>query len=168
MGGESPASIMNQPLPSMSSLVFAVITTPKYHGTRVRALQQTWCGQEGVKCLFISDGVGDTSGFKPDIVQQLNPELQAVPDKYERAQYRFMPALQEVHSVIASSFPQAKWLVLVDDDTYVLMHNLRVELSKQDPTQAIYMGEALDALAMRWACGKNGEGGCSDDEEGKQ
>lgn len=39
------------------------------------------------------------------------------------------------------------WVLKADDDTYVIMENLRHILAKEEPTQPLYMGFQMKVLA---------------------
>jgi len=78
------------------------------------------------------------------------------------AQYRFLPALQHVKQSAAFTRGRFRWLVLVDDDSFVFATHLRWVLSRLDATQPLYLGdfgsstEAFGLHVPRFACGGGG------------
>lgn len=70
------------------------------------------------------------------------------------AQYRFLPALLEYRK--RNEFAHAKWIVLVDDDAFVFVENLRRHLENYPSHVPLYMGEFLDGPNWSFVCGGGG------------
>ena len=78
------------------------------------------------------------------------------------AQYRFLPALRHVQASAAFASGAFKWIVLIDDDTFVFVPRLLSLLARLDAESPIYAGDfgsSGDAARLhvpRFACGGGG------------
>merc|ERR1711935_906632 len=67
--------------------------------------------------------------------------------EYERAQLRYLPVLDYMRELMTSGrdmkFGKTKWLVLVDDDTFVFHRNLASNLASLDSSTPIYTGDVI-------------------------
>ena len=78
------------------------------------------------------------------------------------AQYRFLPALQHVAASPAFTGGKFRFVVLVDDDSYVFVRRLLWLLSRIDHKRPLYLGdfgaspEAILLGVKRFACGGGG------------
>jgi len=50
--------------------------------------------------------------------------------------YKNIPAFK----LLYDTYPNAKWYMMVDDDTYVFLSNLKKRLSFYDPEEKLYLG----------------------------
>lgn len=53
-----------------------------------------------------------------------------------------MPGMKELYN----RFPDADWYIMIDDDTYVFMDNLKTALNKYDPNEPYYLGAATNFI----------------------
>ncbi|KAI9189790.1 hypothetical protein H9P43_001223 [Blastocladiella emersonii ATCC 22665] len=67
-------------------------------------------------------------------------DREVVPDQKSRGwkldAYKNIPAVREMYH----RYPDAKWYIMIDDDTYVFMENLHRVLSALDPSEPHYVG----------------------------
>ena len=152
-----------------SRALLAVVMTSR--ATRQRALRahQTWCSStHRLGCLFVADapfGAGLPSGMQWRVQPAAPP-----PDccKHGRgffcsahrrqtlpAQYRYLPALQAARR--ARPFAQFRWVVIVDDDSYVFVPHMLRLLSGYSHRRAVMLGEFKGDGS--YACG--GAGACT-------
>ena len=120
-------------------IVFAVLTGKEHHDDRAAAAKQTWCA--GINaCIFFSDA---PSATLPTIAISFDglPSL----TEYERAQLRYLPVLDYMRELMTSDmkFGKTKWLVMVDDDTFVFHRNLASNLALTDSSTPIYTGDVI-------------------------
>ncbi|XP_044314036.1 glycoprotein-N-acetylgalactosamine 3-beta-galactosyltransferase 1 [Drosophila rhopaloa] len=103
-----------------------VLTMPKNHQTRVRKVKHTW-GKRCNKLIFISS--------------QEDHELGAidvgVPEDRNNLYLKMRKALEFVYKNYAEDYD---WFLKADDDTFVIMENLRFMLYPYDPEAALYFG----------------------------
>ena len=121
------------------------------------------CGPRLAACVYFSNTTSRATLGTPattiDIVQEMIdkhnfPEWSVRSDYYwpvyRSAQLRFLPALHWLRERVTANpatnpktaqyFGAAKWVLLVDDDTFVFYHNLKIHLESLDPTRKIYTG----------------------------
>jgi len=139
-------------------VVFAVLTGAIHHRDRAEFVKETWCSRLD-SCVFVSD---ERDPSLHNVVITLE-NLPAGVDGYQRAQLRFLPALNYMRDLLLSRgdghspFGRAKWLVVVDDDTFVFYNNLHHHLATLDASRPIYTG---DVFPREWLPVKmNGNGG---------
>jgi hypothetical protein len=139
-------------------IVFAVLTGAIHHRDRAEFVRSTWCAELD-SCVFVSD---ERDPALHNVVITLE-NLPASIDGYQRAQLRYLPALNYMRDLIVSPeqahspFANANWLVVVDDDTYVFFENLKHHLGTLNPSEPIYTG---DVFPREWLPVRaNGNGG---------
>ena len=122
-------------------IVFAVLTGKEHHNDRAAAAKQTWCA--GINaCIFFSDAPSAT-------LPTISISFDGLPSltEYERAQLRYLPVLDYMRELMTSGrdmkFGKTKWLVLVDDDTFVFHRNLASNLASLDSSTPIYTGDVI-------------------------
>lgn len=122
-------------------IVFAVLTGKEHHSDRAAAAKQTWCA--GINaCIFFSDTPSVT-------LPTISISFDGLPSltEYERAQLRYLPVLDYMRELMTSGrdmkFGKSKWLVLVDDDTFVFHRNLASNLALMDASTPIYTGDVI-------------------------
>ena len=143
-------------------IIFGVITGGGME-ERYGSIAKTWCGPHLAACVYFSNVSVSATEASPastiDIVQEAITEhgypawslrSERYWPVYRSAQLRFLPALHwlrkrvmadPVHNPKTSQyFGDAKWILLVDDDTFVFYHNLATHLGSMDHTQSIYTG----------------------------
>ncbi|CAL8127786.1 unnamed protein product [Orchesella dallaii] len=104
-----------------------IMTSPSNHKTRAVHVKRTW----GKRCnilLFMSTA-NDT-------------ELQSVAlnNLREGRRYLWAKTKEAFKYIYQNYFDKADWFVKADDDTYVIMENLRLFLKDKDPKAPIYFG----------------------------
>ena len=167
--------------PLAPAILFVIITS---RTTRDRALStfSSWCAtaiSNGCWCQFVSDqpfGGGASNPLpshngKPMQWSVVRKVPQPAPghccrgkktgffcsehrQKTLRAQYRYLPALAAARRGSIFATGRAKWVVLLDDDSYVFVKRLRRLLSRYDPEKRWLLGEFRHDRA--YACGGAG------------
>ena len=103
-----------------------VMTSPDNLQKRAKHVQATW-GRRCNVLLFISDK--DDADF-PAVGVNVSPGRTHLASKTERAFYY----------ITRHHYNDADWFLKADDDTYVIMENLRYMLSEHAPTDPVYFG----------------------------
>ena len=123
-------------------IVFAVLTGKEHHQDRAEASKLTWCTDINA-CIFFSDTPSESLPTVSISFEGLPQSL----SKYSKAQLRYVPVLNYMRELITNGqdemFAKAKWLVIVDDDTFVFHHNLASYLRTLDDTTPIYTGDVV-------------------------
>ena len=143
-------------------IIFGVITGGGME-ERYGSIAKTWCGPELGACVYFSNDTARASQAAPvptvDIVQE-TLDRHSYPNwalrseyywpVYRSAQLRFIPALHWLRERVmadpaknpktAQYFGAAKWVLLVDDDSFVFYHNLKTHLESLDHNKKIYTG----------------------------
>jgi hypothetical protein len=123
-------------------IVFAVVTGKEHHQDRAEPVKSTWCTDINA-CVFFSDTPSESL---PTVAISFEGLPQSL-SKYSRAQLRYVPVLNYMRELITSGqdemLSKAKWLVIVDDDTFVFHHNLASYLATLDDTTPIYTGDVV-------------------------
>lgn len=156
---------------SVSQIQFVVMSSQKLQA-KAQLAHRTWCAIPGVRCLFVSDG-----HFEDGRGNEL-PSLHVVPRrardidprrccKHDRgffcgehrqatmpAQYRFLPALIHAKSLPQVRSGDTRWVIVVDDDSFVFMGNLLQLLRTLDPREPVYFGDVHPT--KRLVCGGGG------------
>ncbi|XP_032891236.1 glycoprotein-N-acetylgalactosamine 3-beta-galactosyltransferase 1-like [Amblyraja radiata] len=103
-----------------------VMTAPANLETKARHIKTTW----GKRCnilLFMSS--------------ESNPDFPAIGlETKEGRNQLYRKTIKAFHYVHQHHIDQADWFLKADDDTYVIVENLRLLLSKYSPDDAVYMG----------------------------
>jgi len=181
-----PKAVVTQDLhPSIRpvQVLFIIMGSTRLRSRSERAFR-SWCqSQRGSRCLFVTD---DGPRQRADSANASMPQLlvdvrapkrccvrtgrRRVPSFFcspHRAatlpsQYRFLPALRHVQTSDAFTSGAFKWVVIIDDDTYVYVPRLLWLLARLDPKTPIYTGDFIasgDATrhkVPRFACGGGG------------
>ena len=148
-----------------SSVLFVVLTA---HQTRHRALlaHHSWCA--GANCLFVAeDALGERWQPAPRWAQlhlSTHPPTgccrksrfycSAHRKRTLAAQYRFLPALQLARRSVGVTSGRVRWVVMLDDDSFVFVAHLLGLLRQYDHTRPLLLGEFR--ADMRYACGGGG------------
>lgn len=103
-----------------------IMTCPKNHQTKAKAVKQTW-GKRCDKILFMSSRRDDDIGT---IVLRVNEGRNYLWTKTKKA---FM----YIHDTFLNDYD---WFLKADDDTYVIMENLKHLLESHNPNTPIYFG----------------------------
>eukprot|EP00966_Prymnesium_polylepis_P281431 6503003-Prymnesium_polylepis.2 len=147
-------------------IIFGVMTGREKHQTRASHMLRTWCADVGA-CVFFSDAESENATLatvKLNMEESLSgaaldactvPGSGAVPPEqaqtYSLAQLRFLPAIAKLRSWILGNkggrFNRVRWLVMVDDDTYVFHRNLKEVLSALDHSTPV---STRSKMLARW------------------
>ncbi|KAG8466607.1 hypothetical protein KFE25_007986 [Diacronema lutheri] len=153
----------------LSEIHFVVMSSDEVMERAIYA-NHTWCSYAEARCIFAtpkqicSQAYGGclkaiiVSGRAPsNCCAQRDFFCKAHRAETLSAQYRFLPALLEYRK--RPEFAEAKWVVLVDDDAFVFVENLRRLLEHYPPHVPFYMGEFLEGRGPQswaFACGGGG------------
>ena len=125
-----------------TNIVFAVLTGKEHHEDRAEAVKATWCSEINA-CIFFSDTPSES-------LPTVSISFEGLPvglSKYNRAQLRYVPVLNYMRELLVGghddTFRNCKWMVIVDDDTFVLYHNLKQFLSTLNHDNPIYTGDVV-------------------------
>ncbi|CAJ0579329.1 unnamed protein product, partial [Mesorhabditis spiculigera] len=127
----SPAA---RKLPKSGSLFCWAMTSTKYHGDRVPAVNGTWLPRCDHGQFFTNDAMD------PELNIAYSTVFAGIPDTYENLFFKTRYALRHIYRNISSQF---NWYLKADDDTYVIVENLRAYLAKLDPNIPYYLGYRL-------------------------
>ncbi len=114
-----------------------ILTTPKYFNTRTRAVNTTWAPRCD-KYLFISEHTNNTQHFPIAPIQNLTIGYKHLTKKSTLAFYY----------AYENFIDQFDWFVKADDDTYIIIENLKNFLQKQNSSQAITFGYNLKVYSL--------------------
>lgn len=126
----SPAA---QRLPKSGKLFCWVQTSTIYHDTRSLAINETWIHRCDHGQLFTSEKFNDTR-------IPYSTVFAGIPDNYYNLFFKSRYAFHHIYTNISSSFD---WYLKADDDTYVIVENLRAYLSTLNPDEPHYLGYVL-------------------------
>ncbi|KAF8383888.1 hypothetical protein PRIPAC_73030, partial [Pristionchus pacificus] len=118
-------------LPNKGEILCWLLTSEKYHDTRALAVNETWLK----RC---DHGVFFTN--KPFEKEQRIPYrtvFSGIPDSYENLFYKSRYAFYYLSEIMRADFD---WFVKADDDTFIIVDNLRKYLRTLDPSQPYYVG----------------------------
>lgn len=108
-----------------------VMTSPDTLQSKARHVKATW-GQRCNKLLFMSS--------------QFDPDLPAVGlPVSEGRDYLWMKTRAAFQYIYDHHFDDADWFLKADDDTYVIVENLRHLLENRDPVTPVYFGRRFKA-----------------------
>ena len=107
-----------------------IMISPKYHLTRGVHIKKTW-GRKCNKLLFMS------SEHDPVIDSIALPGMK---EKITHLWSKTRKAFQLIHD---EYLEEADWFLKADDDTYMIMENLRQMLFQYNPKTALYLGQRL-------------------------
>lgn len=112
-----------------------VMTSPENHKTRAIHVQATW-GKRCDKLLFVSEQT-DTS----------LPVLKVSVDHgREHLTAKTMTAFDHIFE---DHFDEADWFLKADDDTYVVVENLKYFLSSQNSSNAVFFGHHFKTIVKQ-------------------
>ncbi|KAL6743720.1 hypothetical protein Aduo_016728 [Ancylostoma duodenale] len=131
-------------LPKKGRLLCFVITTPRYHSTRVPAINETWLPRCDHGQFFTSEEM-DSSIPHSTVLANL-------PDDYDYLFHKTLLSFYYAFSEISDKFD---WYYKADDDTYVVMEHMYEYLATLDPNEPYYLGYTLKPYLTR---GYNGGG----------
>jgi len=103
-----------------------VMTQPKNHGTRGAMIMKTW----GRKCTHIKFLTTKDDENIPALKIPVEEEYNHI---WGKTKYGFKTAYEEYHDKV-------DWVMKADDDTYVIMENLRYLLSSLNSSDPVWVG----------------------------
>lgn len=112
-------------------ILFLVITTAKYHDTRVRAILNTWAKDLQSNIYFFTDG----PGTYPQLVNL------RVSSDYHSASLKTVLAL--IHAWTYLGGQQSEWVMISDDDTFIYTDRLYAFAKDQQPNEGLCFGNKL-------------------------
>lgn len=115
-----------------------ILTSPKSHLTRAKAVNNTW-GPRCDRYFFISDPPDPKASKEQDEITKTLP-IAPIVDITAGYQYLIQKTKSGFLYFYQHHFNDCEWFVKADDDTYLLVENLRTFLSNQDTTQPITFG----------------------------
>ena len=115
-----------------------ILTSPKNHLTRAQAINDTW-GPRCDRYFFVTDpSTGNSSQNQQDIAERLPiAPIRNITGGYAHLIQKSRLAFLYAHEQYSN---ECEWFVKADDDTYLLVENLRRFLSKHDPAQPVTFG----------------------------
>ncbi|XGW30866.1 hypothetical protein V3C99_009659 [Haemonchus contortus] len=131
------------------SILCWVMTTSIYHKTRVRAINSTWLRRCDAS-HFLTNNDRFLDDFTP--YHTIFAEL---PDSYFKLFWKTRLALYYVYTNISSNYD---WYYKSDDDTYVIMENLRSYLATFNPNEPHYIGFRLKRRMPKHGYNAGGSG----------
>ncbi|KAF1752242.1 hypothetical protein GCK72_018796 [Caenorhabditis remanei] len=126
----SPAA---QKLPKKGKLFCWVQTSTIYHDTRSLAINETWIHRCDHGQLFTSEKFNDSR-------IPYSTVFAGIPDNYYNLFFKSRYAFHHIYTNISSEFD---WYLKADDDTYIIVENLKAFLSTLNPDEPHYLGYVL-------------------------
>ncbi|CAI2353340.1 unnamed protein product [Caenorhabditis sp. 36 PRJEB53466] len=120
-------------LPKKGKLFCWVQTSSIYHDTRSLAINETWIHRCDHGQLFTSEKFNDSR-------IPYSTVFAGIPDNYYNLFFKSRYAFQHIYTNISSQFD---WYLKADDDTYVIVENLKTFLSTLNPNEPHYLGYIL-------------------------
>ncbi|CAJ0560485.1 unnamed protein product, partial [Mesorhabditis spiculigera] len=121
-------------LPRTGNLFCWAMTSTKYHENRVIAVNQTWLPRCDHGQFFTNDVMD------PRLNIAYSTVFAGIPDYYTNLFFKTRYALHYIYREISGSFD---WYLKADDDTYVVVENLRAYLAGLDPSIPYFLGYRL-------------------------
>nr|XP_044251053.1 glycoprotein-N-acetylgalactosamine 3-beta-galactosyltransferase 1 [Drosophila takahashii] len=122
-----PPDILASRLFNETRVLCMVITSPKNHQSRAIHIQRTW-GKRCNKVIFMSS--------KAD--KELGSVVLNVREGYSNSWPKTRASLEYVYK---HYFEKYDWFLKADDDTYVIMENLRALLHAYSPKTQVFFGD---------------------------
>jgi hypothetical protein len=177
------AATMTQAKLQTNEISFAVLTSAKHHNTRLRDLLGSWGSRASIRIVATDNATDVEAASIPSLTvfpyhgsKLLGRKAIAIWARFCRDESFLTPlgsgsatsssastaAATVVATNSASSIEKAgkmtgaKWFVMVDDDTFVAIHNLRWALSALDPLKPVYAGYVLTHMPDKPIVGGGG------------
>ncbi|CAB3398017.1 unnamed protein product [Caenorhabditis bovis] len=122
-----------QKLARSGKLMCWVQTSPLYHDTRSLAINETWIHRCDHGQLFTSEEFEDQR-------IPFSTVFAGIPDTYYNLFFKSRYAFKYIHDNISKDF---EWYMKADDDTYVIVENLKKYLDTLNPDEPHYLGYVL-------------------------
>uniref|UniRef100_A0A914EGI2 N-acetylgalactosaminide beta-1,3-galactosyltransferase n=1 Tax=Acrobeloides nanus TaxID=290746 RepID=A0A914EGI2_9BILA len=120
-------------LPTRGTIFCWVMTTVKYHDSRMPAINQTWLKRCDHGQFFTNKPIPDE--FVPHTAI-----FEGFSDSYEDLFWKSFYALYYTYEHISKDF---QWYMKADDDTYLIMENLRHYLQRFNSSEPLFLGFRL-------------------------
>ena len=127
---------------SLDHILFGVMTSG-VNSRRARATKATWCGAAGIKCVFFSETAETAKEVEPVVA------FYDIGSDYKSAQLKFLPALQFLKTHPDFRSGKVQWVMLVDDDTFVLSRNLMLTLDQFGAGTTRYIGHTCPEAVVK-------------------
>ncbi|XP_030377706.1 glycoprotein-N-acetylgalactosamine 3-beta-galactosyltransferase 1 [Scaptodrosophila lebanonensis] len=118
-----------------------VLTCPDYIERYAQHVRATW-GQRCTKLVFVSSEHNESLG----VVRVIEPEA----DAYDNLWNKTREGFRHVYETYGGQYD---WFIKADDDTYVIMENLRYMLAAYDPNMPIYFGYKMNRYNVSYMSG---------------
>ncbi len=123
---------------SSARILCLILTSPRYFRTRAKAINDTWAPRCD-RYFFVTERTPQT--LTPDqlnFAQQLPiAPIQNIIPGYEHLTQKTTLAFLFAYDYYVNDFD---WLVKADDDTYLIVDNLKAFLSEQNATEPVTFG----------------------------
>ncbi|XP_050711672.1 glycoprotein-N-acetylgalactosamine 3-beta-galactosyltransferase 1-like [Eriocheir sinensis] len=119
-----PSAARSGEIPETPLVLCYVLAGPSTHRTALH-VKNTW-GQRCDSLVF----------FSTEDDANLSPEVLDVPEGYGYLWAKSKAALTHLHA----QYPQFHWYLKADDDTFIVVENLRYFLQGRDPDEPVYYG----------------------------
>lgn len=126
----------------LEHILFGVMTSG-VNSRRARATKATWCGAAGIKCVFFSETAETAKEVEPVVA------FYDIGSDYKSAQLKFLPALQFLKTHPDFRSGKVQWVMLVDDDTFVLSRNLMLTLDQFGAGSTRYIGHTCPEAVVK-------------------
>eukprot|EP00966_Prymnesium_polylepis_P171462 3964258-Prymnesium_polylepis.1 len=151
---ERPAACAGR-CPRLRDLFVGVMTSAKYHDTRCPLIKQTYATALPAGHLAFYSNAADATLPAIRVDETSFPGAQSAGgNPYLRAQLRWPEALRR--ALDASRAVQARWTMIVDDDTFVVPPNVLRVLRGYDPAGRVLIGQACVIAGVPRMCGGAG------------
>ena len=149
-------------------IVFLMLAGPRNLNTRVAAALSTWLKHEEVLVYIENSHLEAAEAAVHNLSLRLGfslnvtvVPLDVLPDPKDSFFHGAGKLLLIMRHLISSTPLDAPWYVAVDDDTFMIPHNLRVALqdAPQNNVAPVYMGEPLGAWKLFGGNAVDGGGG---------
>jgi len=127
---------------SLEHILFGVMTSG-VNSRRARATKATWCGAARIKCVFFSETTETAKEVQPVVA------FYDIGSDYKSAQLKFLPALQFLKTHPDFRSGKVQWVMLVDDDTFVLSRNLMLTLDQFGAGTTRYIGHTCPEAVVK-------------------
>ncbi|XP_017472021.1 PREDICTED: glycoprotein-N-acetylgalactosamine 3-beta-galactosyltransferase 1 [Rhagoletis zephyria] len=130
-----------QPLNTKVRVLCMVLTSPDQHASHARHVKATW-GKRCTRLIFLSSQVDEKLGA----VSVVEREADTYDDLWNKTREGF-------RYVYERYYDDYDWFVKADDDTYMVMENLRYMLYAYYPQTPIYFGYQLIRYGVPYMSG---------------
>ncbi|XRB11151.1 hypothetical protein RI054_02g09660 [Pseudoscourfieldia marina] len=130
-----PSPFKETPL-TLDDVVFVVMTHPRAHGGRAAAQKKGWASYPGIRVKFISEGAD--SNLPTTVLDKLPPDMKSE-GRLSKMWAKALHILSHVRTML-HDLNCPKWIVIADDDSFILPRRYLELLSHMDPDVPIHAG----------------------------